>query len=92
MGITHLSRYQQLPFSLVNCIDDGMFSMEQQLLCQYIYNEIHITGAQHGSFWTALKDTMKCMIEKQCTNATSGCKRAFQGKSSPVDLFLLKRK
>ena len=56
------------------------FSMDQYSLCQYICKEMHITGAQQGAFWTAVKDTVKRMIEKQRTNATSGCKRAFQGK------------
>jgi homoaconitase/3-isopropylmalate dehydratase large subunit len=41
---------------------------------------MHITGTQQGAFWTAVKDTVKRMIEKQRTNATSGCKKAFQGK------------
>jgi hypothetical protein len=54
--------------------------MDQFSLCQYICKEMHITGAQQGAFWTAVKDTVKRMIEKQRTNATSGCKRAFQGK------------
>jgi hypothetical protein len=57
------------------------FSMDPNSLCQYVCTEMHITGAQQGSFWTAIKDTVKQMIEKQRTNATSGCKRAFQGKS-----------
>ena len=56
------------------------FSMDRFSLCQYICKEMHITGAQQGAFWTAVKDTVKRMIEKQRTNATSGCKRAFQGK------------
>ncbi len=56
------------------------FSMDEFSLCQYICKEMHITGAQQGAFWTAVKDTVKRMIEKQRTNATSGCKRAFQGK------------
>ena len=56
------------------------FSMDPNSLCQYVCSEMHITGAQQGSFWTAVKDTVKRMIEKQRTNATSGCKRAFQGK------------
>ena len=56
------------------------FSMDQYSLCQYVCKEMHITGAQQGAFWTAIKDTVKRMIEKQRTNATSGCKRAFQGK------------
>ena len=56
------------------------FSMDKYSLCQYICKEMHITGAQQGLFWTAVKDTVKRIIEKQRTNATSGCKRAFQGK------------
>ena len=56
------------------------FSMDKYSLCQYICKEMHITGAQQGAFWTAVKDTVKRIIEKQRTNATSGCKRAFQGK------------
>jgi hypothetical protein len=56
------------------------FSMDPNSLCQYICKEMHITGTQQGAFWTAVKDTVKRMIEKQRTNATSGCKKAFQGK------------
>ena len=55
------------------------FSMDPNSLCQYICKEMHITGAQQGAFWTAVKDTVKRMIERQRTNATSGCKKAFQG-------------
>ena len=55
------------------------FSMDPNSLCQYVCKEMHITGVQQGAFWTAVKDTVKRMIEKQRTNATSGCKRAFQG-------------
>jgi hypothetical protein len=48
----------------------------------YICLEIHITGGLQGEFWTStMKDTpVKQMIKKQSTNATSGCKTAFQGK------------
>jgi hypothetical protein len=56
------------------------FSMDPHSLCQYICSEMHISGGQQGLFWTTTKDTVKRMIEKQRTNATSGCKRAFQGK------------
>jgi hypothetical protein len=61
------------------------FSMDPNSLCQYVCIHMHITGVQQGTFWTAVKDTVKRMIEKQRTNATSGCKRAFQGKfDSPI--------
>ena len=56
------------------------FSMDKKSLCQYICCEMHIVGGQQGTFWKAVKDTVKRMIEKQRTNATSSCKRAFQGK------------
>ena len=46
------------------------FSMDQYSLCQYVCKEMHITGAQQGTLWTAIKDTAKRMIEKQRTNAT----------------------
>ena len=65
--------------------------MDQQSLCQYMCNEIHITGAQWGSFGTAVKDTVKCMIEKQHTNVTSGCKGGFQGNLRQVNLLLIKK-
>jgi hypothetical protein len=57
------------------------FSMDKQSLCQYICCQMNIVGGQQGTFWMAVKDTVKRMIEKQRTNATSGCKRAFQGKN-----------
>ena len=66
--------------------------MDQHSLCQYICKEMHITGAQQGAFWTAVKDTVKRMIEKQRTNATSGCKRAFQGKLKETEVTISNRK
>jgi hypothetical protein len=57
------------------------FSVDPYSLCQYICIQMNITGHQQGAFWTSIKDTVKRMIEKQRTNATSGCKRAFIGKS-----------
>jgi hypothetical protein len=56
------------------------FSMDPRSLCQYICSEMHITGGMQGEFWRTTRNTVKRMIEKQRTNATSGCKRAFQGK------------
>jgi len=42
-------------------------SMDPNSLCQYVCKEMHITGVQQGAFWTAVKDTVKRMIEKQHT-------------------------
>ena len=56
------------------------FSMDRLSICQYICSEMHITGGNQGQFWMTVKDTVKRMVEKQRTNATSACKRAFQGK------------
>jgi hypothetical protein len=58
------------------------FSVDQYSLCQYICHQMNIIGHQQGAFWTSIKDTVKRMIEKQRTNATSGCKRAFIGKNT----------
>jgi hypothetical protein len=57
--------------------------MDPWSLCQCTCCKMHITGGQQGPFWTAVvKDTVKhSMINKQYTNAMSGCKRVFQGKS-----------
>jgi hypothetical protein len=41
---------------------------------------MNITGPQQGLFWASVKDTVKCMIEKQHTNATSGSKKTFIGR------------
>lgn len=56
------------------------FSMCHHSLCQYICATMHITGGRQGQFWALTKNIVKRMIEKQRTNATSGCKRAFQGE------------
>jgi hypothetical protein len=67
-------------FKFITNVSQLEFSMDLNSLCQYVCTQMHITGAQQGAFWTAVKDTVKHMIEKQRTNATSGCKQAFQGK------------
>jgi hypothetical protein len=58
------------------------FSMDPHSLCQYICLQMNITGPQQGPFWTSAKNTVKRMIEKQRTNATSGCKKSFKGKTA----------
>jgi hypothetical protein len=65
------------------------FSVDQQSLCQYICHQMNMKGPQQGPFWTSVKDTVKRMIEKQRTNATSGCKRSFIGKHHTEDDCLL---
>jgi len=69
------------------------FSIDPQSLCQYICNQMNIRGHQQGPFWTSIKDTVKRMIERQRTTATSGCKRAFIGtytlKSSYYAKFIV---
>ena len=64
------------------------FSVDQFSLCQYICHQMNITGHQQGAFWTSIKDTVKRMIEKQRTNVTSGCKKAFIGKNTLKPCYL----
>ena len=64
------------------------FSVDEYSLCQYICLQMNITGHQQGAFWTSIKDTVKRMIEKQRTNATSGCKRAFIGKNKSKPCYV----
>lgn len=63
------------------------FSMDEHSLCQYICHQMNIRGPQQGPFWTSIKDTVKRMIEKQRTNATSGVKKSFIGKKREVTMF-----
>jgi hypothetical protein len=65
------------------------FSVDPHSLCQYVCNQMNIKGPPQGQFWTNIKNTVKRMIEKQRTNATSGLKKSFIGKKSQERRFKL---
>jgi hypothetical protein len=70
--------FQKLKFITSDAMME--FSMDPHSLCQYICTKMNMKGIQQGPFWTNIKNTVKRMIEKQRTNATSGCKKSFIGK------------